>query len=169
MRDDDILIGSLMEDTWLTLEQVAAACAVEPDWLLRHIEEGLFPHAESVAGVWRFSGAALAARAAHAATRAGLRCGAGTGGADGRPAGGTGRSARSRAQPRRLTAMNPIDPAEAPQLWLNLDLLVPIAQLAGAPAHEIAPPSEFGQARKDGPPGRCGAGRGRALDAGATD
>jgi chaperone modulatory protein CbpM len=60
MRDEDILIGSLMEDTWLTLEQVAAACAVEPPWLLRHIEEGLFPHAESVAGVWRFSGTSLA-------------------------------------------------------------------------------------------------------------
>jgi chaperone modulatory protein CbpM len=60
MRDDnDILIGSLMEDSWLTLEQVAAACVVEPDWLLRHIDEGLFPHAESVAGVWRFSGPAL--------------------------------------------------------------------------------------------------------------
>lgn len=60
MRDENILIGSLMEDTWLTLEQVAAACTVEPQWLLRHIEEGLFPHAQSVAGVWRFSGASLA-------------------------------------------------------------------------------------------------------------
>ncbi len=59
MADDDILVGSLMEDSWLTLEQVAAACVVEPSWLLRHIEEGLFPHAESLAGVWRFSGAAL--------------------------------------------------------------------------------------------------------------
>jgi len=59
MQDEDILIGSLMEDTWLTLEQVAVACTVEPAWLLCHIEEGLFPHAESVAGVWRFSGPAL--------------------------------------------------------------------------------------------------------------
>ncbi len=59
MQEEDLLIGSLMEDTWLTLEQVAAACTVEPAWLLRHIEEGLFPHAESVAGVWRFSGVAL--------------------------------------------------------------------------------------------------------------
>ncbi|HNI07668.1 MAG TPA: chaperone modulator CbpM, partial [Thiobacillaceae bacterium] len=40
-------------------EQVAAACPVDPAWLLRHLEEGLFPHAESVAGVWRFSGPAL--------------------------------------------------------------------------------------------------------------
>lgn len=59
MRDEDILVGSLLEDSWLTLEQVAAACAVEPDWLIVHIEEGLLPHTESVAGVWRFSSAAL--------------------------------------------------------------------------------------------------------------
>jgi chaperone modulatory protein CbpM len=59
MRDEDILTGSLMEETWLTIEQVAAACTVEPAWLLRHLDEGLFPHAVSVAGVWRFSGPAL--------------------------------------------------------------------------------------------------------------
>jgi len=55
MRDDDILIGTLMEESWLTLEQMAAACRVEPEWLVRHLDEGLFPEAESVAGIWRFS------------------------------------------------------------------------------------------------------------------
>lgn len=59
MHEDDILLGSLMEESWLTLEQVAAACAVEPTWLLRHLEEGLIPQAESVAGVWRFPSPAL--------------------------------------------------------------------------------------------------------------
>jgi chaperone modulatory protein CbpM len=59
VKDDDIFSGSLMEDSWLTLEQVAAACSVEPAWLIRHIEEGLFPDAESVAGTWRFSGVSL--------------------------------------------------------------------------------------------------------------
>lgn len=59
MQEIDTLTGSLMEDSWLTLEQVAAACVVEPDWLLRHIEAELFPRAECVAGVWRFSGASL--------------------------------------------------------------------------------------------------------------
>jgi chaperone modulatory protein CbpM len=59
MDDDDILIGSLLEESWLTLEQLAAACTVEPAWLIRHLEEGLFPHAECVAGTWRFSGASL--------------------------------------------------------------------------------------------------------------
>ena len=59
MPDDDILIGTLLEDSWLTLEQMAAACGVEPDWLVRHLEEGLIPHAESVSGAWRISGLAL--------------------------------------------------------------------------------------------------------------
>lgn len=59
MHEEDILTGTLLEDSWLTLEQMAAACAVNPDWLVQHLEEGLIPHAESVAGVWRFSGAAL--------------------------------------------------------------------------------------------------------------
>jgi chaperone modulatory protein CbpM len=59
MRDDDVFEGQLLEEAWLTLEQLAAACPVEPEWLARHIEEGLFPQARSVAGVWRFSGAAL--------------------------------------------------------------------------------------------------------------
>ena len=59
MRDEDILSGSLLEDSWLTLEQVAAACTVEPAWLMRHIEEGFLPHVECVAGVWRFSSASL--------------------------------------------------------------------------------------------------------------
>lgn len=59
MRDDDILIGTLMEESWLTIEQMAAACRAEPEWLLRHLDEGLFPEAESIAGIWRFSGACL--------------------------------------------------------------------------------------------------------------
>jgi chaperone modulatory protein CbpM len=59
MREDEALIGSLMEETWLTLEQVAAACRVEPEWLMRHIEEGLFPRAAGTAGTWRFTSASL--------------------------------------------------------------------------------------------------------------
>jgi chaperone modulatory protein CbpM len=60
MRDDEILVGSLMEESWLTIEQLAAACKVEAEWLTRHIDEGLFPSVECVSGIWRFSGAALA-------------------------------------------------------------------------------------------------------------
>lgn len=60
MHDEDLLIGSLLEETWMTLEQVAAACAVEPAWLRRHLDEGLIPHAECVSGVWRFTRLGLA-------------------------------------------------------------------------------------------------------------
>jgi chaperone modulatory protein CbpM len=59
MQEDEILIGSLLDDSWLTLEQVAAACDVEADWLLAHLEAGLMSHAECVAGVWRCSSATL--------------------------------------------------------------------------------------------------------------
>lgn len=60
MREREALEGQLLEEAWLTLEQVAAACPVEPEWLTRHLEEGYFPQARSVAGVWRFSTASLA-------------------------------------------------------------------------------------------------------------
>lgn len=59
MHDENILIGCLMDDSWLTLEQIAAACSVEPVWLIQHIEEGFFPHVECTAGTWRFSGTNL--------------------------------------------------------------------------------------------------------------
>lgn len=59
MRDDEILTGTLIEDSWITLEQAAMLCAVDSDWLLRHIDEGLLPQAASVAGVWRFTTATI--------------------------------------------------------------------------------------------------------------
>ena len=59
MRNDDTLVATLVEDGWLTLEQAAAATAVEPAWLQRYIDEGLFPHAQNQAGVWRVSSIGL--------------------------------------------------------------------------------------------------------------
>lgn len=59
MCDDDILIGSVIEESWMTLEQVAAACTVEPEWLARHLQEGLFPGAQCVAGTWRLTSTGL--------------------------------------------------------------------------------------------------------------
>lgn len=59
MRDDEILIGCLLEQDALSLELAAAACRVEPDWLLQHLEAGLLNEVENVAGNWRLSGPAL--------------------------------------------------------------------------------------------------------------
>ena len=60
MRDDEIVIGTLLDESWLTLEQVAASCQVEADWLQCHIDEGLVPHIERVEGIWRVSGGMVA-------------------------------------------------------------------------------------------------------------
>ncbi len=59
MRENDIFEGQLLEEAWLTLEQLAAACPAEPEWLRRHLDEGLIPQARSVQGLWRVSGAGL--------------------------------------------------------------------------------------------------------------
>ena len=60
MRDDEVLIGTTLEGACLTLEQLAAACAVEPGWVVRHVEEGFFPAMPGAPAEWRFTAAALA-------------------------------------------------------------------------------------------------------------
>jgi len=60
MRDEEILTGLVLEGRCFTLEELCAACALEPDWLLRHIEEGLFPAPEGARSEWRFSAIGLA-------------------------------------------------------------------------------------------------------------
>lgn len=55
MRNEEVVTGTVIDNGWLPLEQLAAACTVEPAWLMRHIEEGFLPGARSVAGVWCLS------------------------------------------------------------------------------------------------------------------
>jgi len=52
---DQQLIATIMDESWLTMEQLAHICKVEMAWLQHRLDEGLFPQAESVAGTWRFS------------------------------------------------------------------------------------------------------------------
>ena len=55
MSDHEIL-----EDACLTLEQLCAVCALEREWLIRHVEEGLIPISGTVITEWRFTTAHLA-------------------------------------------------------------------------------------------------------------
>jgi len=59
MKQQDTLIDAVLEDSGLTLEQLAAICAVEPDWIVRHIEEGLLDPLPQHSNEWRFSSTSL--------------------------------------------------------------------------------------------------------------
>jgi chaperone modulatory protein CbpM len=59
MTEQDVLIGIAMEEACLTLEQLAAACAVDTDWVVHHVSEGFFPAPGGPAAEWRFTSAAL--------------------------------------------------------------------------------------------------------------
>ncbi len=50
MSDEEILEGAC-----LTLEQLCAAAALERDWLVQHVEEGLIPASGTLVTEWRFS------------------------------------------------------------------------------------------------------------------
>jgi chaperone modulatory protein CbpM len=69
MTDREI-VAVMLDDACLTLEQVASACAVETDWVVRHVAEGLFPATGASSAEWRFTSAALLrARRMHAIER----------------------------------------------------------------------------------------------------
>lgn len=59
MQQQNILLDAELENDGLTLNQVAALCAVEADWLLRHIEEGLLDPLPQHQNEWLFSSSSL--------------------------------------------------------------------------------------------------------------
>ena len=59
MPDDEVLVATVVEESWLTLEQVASACAVEPEWLRLRAEQGLLPGAASMSGTWHLTSDSL--------------------------------------------------------------------------------------------------------------
>lgn len=70
MREEDVLIASLLEDACLSLEQLASVCAVEPAWVVRHVQEGQFPPMTGAIEEWRFNTTMLLrARRMHALER----------------------------------------------------------------------------------------------------
>lgn len=59
MSEKDIVEGRIMEGAALTVEQFCTVCAIEEEWIVRHVEEGLFTVAGRSVTEWRFSAADL--------------------------------------------------------------------------------------------------------------
>ena len=59
MSDKDTVGGSIMEDAGLTVEQFCTVIAVEQEWIVRHVAEGLFTVVGTSITEWRFTSADL--------------------------------------------------------------------------------------------------------------
>ena len=55
----DEITGAVLEGASLTINQVCAVCAIEEEWIVRHVQEGLFSVAGTTVTEWRFSSADL--------------------------------------------------------------------------------------------------------------
>ncbi|WGG49251.1 chaperone modulator CbpM [Rugamonas sp. DEMB1] len=56
MGQSELLSGVLVDEAALTVEELARACAVEPDWVVQHVRTGiLLEDAPEHAGSWRFT------------------------------------------------------------------------------------------------------------------
>jgi len=61
MSQQDVVIGVLLDDAPLTLEELATACTVEQNWIVERVEAGLLGGKFiQTRRVWEFSGADLA-------------------------------------------------------------------------------------------------------------
>lgn len=60
MTTDQVLTGVVLEETTLTLDELAQACSVERRWVVLRVEAGLLATATGSGQEWRFASAELA-------------------------------------------------------------------------------------------------------------
>lgn len=60
MVERDAITAVVVDEAALTIDDVAIACAVTTQWVVRHVEEGSLDCAGSFPEQWRFSGRSLA-------------------------------------------------------------------------------------------------------------
>jgi chaperone modulatory protein CbpM len=61
MQEREILSGVLLDEVALSLEELARACKVEPDWVVRHVQAGVLGGEMTVQMTsWRFRSGDLA-------------------------------------------------------------------------------------------------------------
>jgi len=59
MTQNEIITAYVLDDACLSLEELCAACAVEPVWVIHHVEEGLLVPLSGPVNNWRFTSASL--------------------------------------------------------------------------------------------------------------
>jgi len=59
MTNNDILIGVVVDDVALTLDELAQACRVEPRWIVERVEREILGNQAEVLTYWRFTSAEL--------------------------------------------------------------------------------------------------------------
>lgn len=59
MTQNEIITAYVLDDACLSLEELCAACAVEPVWVIHHVEEGLLVPLSGLGNNWRFTSASL--------------------------------------------------------------------------------------------------------------
>jgi len=55
MQTTLITVETIVEENCLSLEEFASLCAVEPDWVIQHIHDGLLSGVSQENDHWRFS------------------------------------------------------------------------------------------------------------------
>lgn len=55
MPHTELLIAAVLEERYLSLEQLSSLCQVDPSWVIRHVDDGLLPAFQRDSGDWRFS------------------------------------------------------------------------------------------------------------------
>jgi chaperone modulatory protein CbpM len=68
------VIGVPLEDEALTVEEIARACSVPPQWIVEHVEAGLLGEVEVAAGELRFASAQLVRARRLAFAERGFEC-----------------------------------------------------------------------------------------------
>jgi chaperone modulatory protein CbpM len=55
MTQNDIVTGILLDEVALTLEELAQACAVEPQWIVERVEAGMLGDGSMYVASWHFT------------------------------------------------------------------------------------------------------------------
>jgi chaperone modulatory protein CbpM len=74
MAQANVFSGVLLEEETLTVEELACACAMSPEWIVARVEAGLLGHISIATGEMRFASAQLVRARRLAFAERGFEC-----------------------------------------------------------------------------------------------